>query len=104
LLTSIDRLLQELDGLLLALEGLALLMVEPSKLLENLGVVRIPLEHTLVGGLGRLKLMDSSVSGRTVLSKHTYVLLLLVNMTNLEPNVFFCQRAWRIANDVFETL
>jgi hypothetical protein len=56
MLTSVDRLLQELDGLLLALEGLALLVVEPAKLLENLGVIGIPFEHTLVGRLSRLKL------------------------------------------------
>lgn len=51
MLTSIDRLLQKLDGLLLALEGAALLVVEPSKLLENLGVVRIAIKNPLVSGL-----------------------------------------------------
>jgi hypothetical protein len=40
----------------LALEGIALLVVEPSKLLENLGVVGIPLKNALIGGLSRLKL------------------------------------------------
>lgn len=59
-LTSIDGLFQKLDGLLLALEGIALLVVEPSKLLENFGVVWIPLKDTLVGGLSRLKLRVSS--------------------------------------------
>lgn len=34
----------------------------------------------------------------------TYVFLLLVNMANLEPDVFFGQRAWGIANNVFEAL
>lgn len=34
----------------------------------------------------------------------TYVFLLLVDMANLEPDVFFGQRAWRIANNVFEAL
>lgn len=48
ILTGIDRLFQELDGLLLALEGVARLEIEPAKLLENLGVTRIPLEHALV--------------------------------------------------------
>jgi hypothetical protein len=53
---SIDRLLQKLDGLLLALEGVTLLVVEPSKLLKNFGVVWISLKDALVGGLGRLEL------------------------------------------------
>jgi hypothetical protein len=34
----------------------------------------------------------------------TYVFLLLVNMANLEPDVFFGQRARGIANNVFEAL
>lgn len=34
----------------------------------------------------------------------TYVFLLLVNMSNLEPDVLFGQRAWGIANNVFEAL
>lgn len=59
-LTSIDGLLQKLDGLLLALEGIALLVIEPSKLLENFSVVWIPLKDTLVSGLSRLKLRVSS--------------------------------------------
>lgn len=59
-LTSIDGLFQELDSLLLALEGIALLVVEPSKLLENFSVVWIPLKDTLVSGLSRLKLRISS--------------------------------------------
>lgn len=58
MLTSIDRLFQKLNGLLLALEGIALLVVEPSKLLEDFGVVWIPFKDTLVSGLSRFKLSD----------------------------------------------
>jgi hypothetical protein len=38
------------------LEGVTLLVVEPSKLLKNFGVVWISLKDALVGGLGRLEL------------------------------------------------
>jgi hypothetical protein len=34
----------------------------------------------------------------------TYVLLLLVNMTNLEPDIFLSQGARRVANNVFKAL
>lgn len=34
----------------------------------------------------------------------THVFLLLVNMANLEPDVFFGQRTRGIANDIFEAL
>lgn len=56
MLTSADRLLQVLNGLLLARVVAALLVVEPTKLLENLGVVGVSVEDTAVGRLSRLKL------------------------------------------------
>lgn len=34
----------------------------------------------------------------------TNILLLLIHMTNLEPNILFCQRAGRIINNVSEAL
>ena len=34
----------------------------------------------------------------------TYVFLLLVNMTDLEPDVFLCQRARWVLDDIFEAL
>jgi len=86
-LTSVNRLLQELNSLLLASIAVALLVVEPSQLLQDLGVVGVPIEHTPVGGLGRLK-----------------VFLLLVNVTNLEPDVFLGERTRRVVDDVFEAL
>jgi hypothetical protein len=62
-------------------------MVQPTQLLEHFGVVGIALEHSAVGTLSRFKL-----------------LLLLVDVTNLEPDVLFCQRARWIGDDVFEAL
>lgn len=35
---------------------------------------------------------------------YTNILLLLVNVTNLEPNVFFAQRSRRIGDNVLEAL
>lgn len=103
-LTSIDRLLQELDSLLLTLEAWTLLVVEPAKLLKNLGMVGIPLEHALIRGLSRIILSNSSACFPTETREYTYILLLLVDMANLEPNVFFGERAWGIADDVFKAL
>lgn len=34
----------------------------------------------------------------------TYILLLLVNVTDLEPNIFFGQRARGVADNIFEAL
>lgn len=62
-------------------------MMEPAKLLEDLGMVGVSIKHTLVGVLGTVK-----------------VLLLLMDMTYLEPDILLRQRGrWRV-NDVLETL
>ena len=34
----------------------------------------------------------------------SYVFLLLMDMTDLEPDVFFVQRTWGIVNNILETL
>jgi hypothetical protein len=34
----------------------------------------------------------------------TYIFLLLVDMSNLEPYVLLCQRLWWVGDDVFEAL
>jgi hypothetical protein len=59
-LTRGNRFLQVLDGLLLTAEARALLMVKPSQLLKNLGVVGIAFENARVGGLGRVVLYGIS--------------------------------------------
>ena len=33
-----------------------------------------------------------------------YIFLLFVNVADLEPDVFFSQRSWRICDNVFEAL
>lgn len=89
----------------MALETRALLVVKPAKLLKNLGMVRIPLEHTLVSGLSGVILEYLSVHiQQRVGNQSTYILLLLVDMTDLEPDIFFGQRARGVADNVFEAL
>jgi hypothetical protein len=56
LLTGTDGLLQVLNSLLLARVAVALLVVEPSELLENLGVVGVPIQDAPVSSLGRVEL------------------------------------------------
>jgi hypothetical protein len=36
--------------------------------------------------------------------KNTYILLLFMNVTNLEPNILLSERARRVIDDVFEAL
>lgn len=55
-LTCVDRLLQVFDGLLLAGVIAALLVIEPAKLLKNLGVVGITVKNAPISCLGRLEL------------------------------------------------
>lgn len=82
-----DRLLEVLDGAILRLVVVALLVMQPTKLLKNLGVVGRVVEDPLVGGLGIVK-----------------VLLLLVNVTDLEPDVFLSQGTRWCADNVLEAL
>lgn len=55
-LTSTDRLLQILNGLLLAGVVVALLVVEPSELLKDLGMVGVAFQNAPVGNLSGFKL------------------------------------------------
>ena len=80
-------LLQVLNGLLLTGVIGALLMVQPTQLLEDLCMIGVTLKHATVCALGGFKL-----------------LLLLVDVTDLEPNVFFGERARRVGNNVLEAL
>jgi hypothetical protein len=62
-LTRTDRLLQILNRLLLAAETVALLVMQPAKLLKDLCMLRISVEHTSIGRLGIVVLKRSSELG-----------------------------------------
>jgi hypothetical protein len=80
-----DGFLQVLDSLFLACVTVALLVVQPSELLQDLGMVRVLVKHSAIGGLGSVK-----------------IFLLLVHMTNLEIDVLLGEWARGIVDDVLE--
>jgi hypothetical protein len=102
-LTRLHRLLQILNSLLLACVRRTLLVVQPAELLQNLGVFRVTLEDTAVCALGGFELRRC----QQLLWENlwlTYLFLLLVHMTNLEPDVLFGQRPRRVKHNVLEAL
>lgn len=99
------RFLQVLDGPVLTGKALALVVVQPAKLLENLGVVGIPLKDTVIGSLGIIKLEQGQYHWRVRRDRgETHVFLLLMYVSNLEPDVFLCQWSGRRGDDVSEAL
>lgn len=79
-------------------------MVEPAELLQNLRVLRIPLEHAGVGHLGGVILRKRLARKRFGVTYPTYILLLLVHVADLEIDVLFTERSRRVIDDVFEAL
>ncbi len=59
-LTRTDRLFQILNSLLLAAETVALLVMQPAKLLKDLCMLRVSVEHTSIRRLGIVVLKRSS--------------------------------------------
>lgn len=51
-LTGSDGLLEIFNCALLGLEAVALLMMKPTKLLQNLGMIGITLQNSAIGGFG----------------------------------------------------
>jgi hypothetical protein len=82
-----DGLLQIFNGLLLAGVTVALLVVQPTQLLQDLGMVGVAVQNTSVCLLGRIE-----------------VLLLFVDMTDLEPNVFLRKGTRRVGDNILEAL
>lgn len=107
--TRADRLFEVFDRLFLALEAVALLVMQPAQLLQDLCMFRVALQDMAVCMLGTFILDLQVVSikpcwGRIPSQHHTYVLLLFVYMANLEPDIFLIQRSRRIANNIPEAL
>jgi hypothetical protein len=86
-LIGADRFLQVFNRIFLTAETVALLMMQPTKLLEDLGMVWIPIE-------------DSSVCQFGIV----IIFLLLMHMADLKPNIFFCQRNGWNRHDVAKAL
>lgn len=80
-----------------------MLVKEPAKLLQDLGMVGVAVENPPVGCLSRVELCI--VSGSSVKNDGcTYILLLLMNVADLKPDIFLCERTRRVVDDVFEAL
>jgi hypothetical protein len=59
--TRADRLLEIFNSLFLALIAIVLLVMEPAKLLQDLGMLRVPFEYTSIGILRTLELCLSKM-------------------------------------------
>lgn len=70
-------------------------------------MVRVAVENSAVGRLSGVELENNGVrklSTQACDFARTYVFLLLVNVTDLEPNIFLGQWARRVINNVLEAL
>ena len=86
------------------------MVIEPSELLKNLSVTRVLLHYALVGFFRtamlwvqtrKISLACIRVKGK---SQDTYVVLLLVHMTDLEPDVGMGERVRGIPKDAVEAV
>ncbi len=77
--------------------------MQPAKLLQNLCMIRVSLQHSSVSAFCSLILMSPSAMAR-LLNPDTYVLLLLIDMADLKPDILFCEWPGRIGDDPFEAL
>ncbi len=107
-LTSLETLRQILNGEILVLERRAILMVQPSKLLEYFGMRRVVLHDTFIRFASTIVLpMTHAISDNNrwpTITTDTYIMLLLIYMTDLEPNVRMCKWVRWIAKDAVEAL
>jgi hypothetical protein len=103
-LTGSNGFLQVLDGLLLAAEASALLVVKPTQLLKDLGVIGIAFENARVCRLGRVVLWKISGMPWWQHGVTTYVFLLFMHVSDLEPNVLLAERLWRVRHYIAEAL
>jgi len=93
-----------LNRLLLAAETVALLMIQPSQLLENLCVIWITVKHAAICTFGIVILWIVSLETRQIEVEATYVFLLLVNVSNLKPDILFGEWSWWNGDNVAEAL
>lgn len=103
--TGLEALGQVLDGEFLILERRPVLVVQPPKLLQDLGVVRVLLHDALVR-VPRADVLQQPMSQNKHVgnSWKTHVTLLLEYVPDLEPDVGVGEGARRVAEDTIETL
>lgn len=70
-------------------------MMQPAQLLEDLGVVGRVIENPLVCSSGTLELQIVTTFASNLAFLETHIFLLLMDVTNLEPDVFLSQRTRR---------
>jgi hypothetical protein len=88
LLTRSNRFLEVLNCTLLGLKAVALLVMKPTQLLQHFCMTWITLKHSPIGGLGTIILRILSTGTFAIQATYTYVFLLFMDMTNLEPDIF----------------
>lgn len=79
-------------------------MMQPAKLLQDLCVIRIPVEDPPVRCLCGVILEVPLANKYRIPAKYTYIFLLLMYVANLKPDVFFSERPRRVGHYVFEAL
>ncbi len=103
--TSCDGFFEVLNGSLLALEAIALLVMEPAKLLQYLRMVWVAVENPSVCGLGTIILcITNQHMFKVKVFRNTYIFLLLVDVADLEPDILLRQRRRRRGDNILEAL
>ena len=90
--------------MLLAAEARALLVVKPAQLLKDLGVIGVTFENASVSRLGRVVLRKVSGLPWEVSGVATYVFLLFMHVSDLEPNILLAERLWWVRHYIAEAL
>ena len=104
ILTRADGFLQILNRIFLAAKGSALLVMQPAKLLQNLGVIWVSVENPSIRRLCGIVLERGSANNVQFPEGQAYIFLLLVHMPDLEPYVLFGERPGGVGHYVLEAL
>lgn len=67
-------------------------------------MLRIPLKDPSVSSLCGIVLGKLSAIVNVISLEGTNIFLLLVNVTDLKPDIFLREGPWRVCNDIFEAL
>lgn len=103
-LTGADGFLQILNGMFLAAESGALLVMQPAKLLQNFCVIGVSVKNPSIRRFCRVILKRRSACSDQSSEERAHIFLLLVHMADLEPDVLFSKRSWRVGDYVLEAL